>query len=291
MKECNNSQIGKKGFCTLYKLDKERVIQLYITENKTTQEVANLLGITRRTLEYFLNKEGIKKGNTARYKNTIKTVLKKYGSKSTFSSKEVQNKSKITMHARYGVEYAQQSQNIREKSAITCYTKYNVRYTSQIPEAIEKRKQTCLRRYGYENVMQNKQIQEKGFRTKHINNTFNSSSKEKEILKLLKLKFKEVKTQYRSKEYPFNCDFYIPKLDLYIEYQGFWTHGKKPFEKTDEDLQTISLWKSKNTRQYLKAVNDWTVRDPIKRQIAKENNLNWKEFFTMEQFMNWYKEL
>lgn len=114
-------------------------------------------------------------------------------------------------------------------------------------------------------------------------------------------KFNQVKRQYSSEKYPFACDFYIPELDLYIEYQGTWTHGKEPYDRTNkEHINIIKIWKNKakenNFKQirknyYLNAIQVWTIRDPLKRQIAKENSLNWIEFFSMDQFMEWYNQI
>lgn len=88
------------------------------------------------------------------------------------------------------------------------------------------------------------------------------------------------------------CDFYIPEKDLFIEYQGHWTHGKHPFDKDClEDKLIIESWKSKNTKYYNLAINTWTIRDFLKRKTAKENNLNWVEFFTFAEFIEWYKNL
>lgn len=92
--------------------------------------------------------------------------------------------------------------------------------------------------------------------------------------------------------YPFPCDFYISELDLYIEYQGFWTHGKHPFNINDqEDKLKLLEWKNKNTKMYNCAINTWTIRDPLKRKTAKENNLNWVEFFTVEEFNEWFESI
>ena len=54
--------------------------------------------------------------------------------------------------------------------------------------------------------------------------------------------------------------------------------------------EIIKIWKNKNTNQYDEAINVWTVRDPLKRKTAKDNGLNWIEFFTMEEFLNWYNQ-
>ena len=80
-------------------------------------------------------------------------------------------------------------------------------------------------------------------------------------------------------------------MDLYIEYQGLWTHGLKPFEGTAEDLQKVELWKNRKTKYYKMAIDTWTRRDVKKRKLAKENNLNWLEFFNMQQFMKWFDKL
>ena len=97
--------------------------------------------------------------------------------------------------------------------------------------------------------------------------------------------------QYKSEKYPFNCDFYIPSLDLYIEFQGHWTHGNRPYKNTEGDNTIVNRWKekAKKSKFYKNAIETWTIRDPKKRNMAIENNLNWIEFFTFEEFMNWYK--
>ena len=134
-------------------------------------------------------------------------------------------------------------------------------------------------------------IVSKGIETKRKNGTLCSSGPEKKVKALLESKFKEVKYQYKSEKYPFVCDFYILELDLYIEYQGLWTHGLKPFEGTGSDLQKVELWKNRKTKYYKMAIDTWTRRDVKKRKVAKENNLNWLEFFNMQQFMEWFDKL
>ena len=127
--------------------------------------------------------------------------------------------------------------------------------------------------------------------TKRKNNSFNTSKPEEEIYKILVKKFNKVERQYRSNLYPFLCDFYIPELGLYIEYQGFWYHGNKPYSEKDRDcIELVNKWRNKNTKFYNKAIEVYTIKDPLKRKIAKENSLNWIEFFNMEEFYIWYNK-
>lgn len=162
--------------------------------------------------------------------------------------------------------------------------KENVRKTQT---GRKRSKETCEK---LRNIQLSKEHQNKINSTKRKNGTFNTSKEENEINILLRQKFSDVKMQYKSEKYPFNCDFYIPEKDLYIEYQGSWTHGKKPFESSKSDLQKLSKWKNNSihSKYYEVAIHTWTIRDVNKRTIAKENNLNWIEFFTMKDFLSWF---
>jgi len=131
------------------------------------------------------------------------------------------------------------------------------------------------------------------------NGTFRSSMPEFIAGLLLKNKFTEINCQYKSKEYPYKCDFYIPEINTWIEYQGNPGHGKEPFDKTNsEHIKIVSKWKElANKREkelqrkskYSQFIYVWTDLDVKKRKIAKENNLNYLEFFNMDQFLKWYK--
>ena len=152
-------------------------------------------------------------------------------------------------------------------------------------------KQTCLKKYGVTNPSLSKEIQNKKYETMETNNSFNTSKPEEEIYKLLVEKYGEVKRQYKSELYPFRCDFYIPSIDIYIEYQGTWSHGKEPYVKSLEQQEKVKLWESKNTKYYKNAIKTWTIIDPLKRNTAKINNLKWIEFFNMNEFMKWFQDI
>ena len=157
--------------------------------------------------------------------------------------------------------------------------------------------QLCNENNGFYNkhhtIETKEKIKAKILITKTENNSFNISKEEQEILILLKERFPNLKTQYKSEEYPFLCDFYIPELNLYIEYQGHFSHGFKPFVGTENDLKKLYNWQEKVKQgkpSYKQAIETWTIRDPLKRKIVKENNLNWLEFFNMNDFIEWYKK-
>lgn len=116
--------------------------------------------------------------------------------------------------------------------------------------------------------------------TKRENKSFNTSQPEEEYYEELCKEYgsENVKRQYYDAErYPYNCDFYIPSEDLFIELNKHWSHGGHFFDCDNKnDLQQLEEWeeKAKNSLYYKKAIYVWTKSDIAKRQIAKNNNLN-----------------
>ena len=54
-------------------------------------------------------------------------------------------------------------------------------------------------------------------------------------------------------------------------------HGKHAYNsENDDDIKLLKIWedKSKNSKQYEYAIKYWTIKDPLKRQTAKDNNIN-----------------
>jgi hypothetical protein len=207
-----------------------------------------------------------------------------------------------TCNQKYGVENVFQLKEVKDKSIDTMVEKYGVPYYSQTDEWLNKSTDTSLNCYGFthysltdefKQIFKDRynEIVSKIYNTKKKNKTFGKSREEDIIYNKLVERYGEVIRQYKSDLYPFPCDFYIPKIDLYIEYNGFYMHGKEPYIGSNEQLEKVKLWESKNTIQYKRAVDIWTIRDPLKRQIAKDNKLIWIEFFNMNEFDEWYNKI
>ena len=213
---------------------------------------------TRAILSKAHKGKKLSKSSIDKMKDTFK---KKYGVSSPsqlpgvskkisykLSSKEVQDKMKSTNLERYGSVGVLGNQEIKNKM-----------------------RQTILDRYGDENY-NNK---DKEYETRKINGTLGlfETAPEKELYKLFVNEYgaDDVIKQYRSKEYPFKCDFYIKSLDVYIEYNGFWTHNTHPFDCTNlNDVCTAENWERKG---YHNAVYTWTDLDVRKRKYMNKVNL------------------
>lgn len=244
--------------------------------------------------------------------------LEKYGVENLSQSEEIKEKIKQTNLNKYGYESHNSNDVVKEHKKEACLNKYGYESVFQVPEIREKIKKISLEKYGVENPGGSKEAiekiketkikrygtvgynnREKAKRTLIENNTYVTSELENLVYKLLSKKFKVIR-QYFSEEYPWPCDFYIEELQLYIEIQGYPSHGKVgtrvlgPYDpKNLEHQKLLKEWqeKAKNNSWYTSAIRVWTKEDPLKRQTAKENKLNWIEFFTLEQFLYWYLEL
>lgn len=238
------------------------------------------------------------------------TCLERYGCKHNWQNKEIWNKTNETRINKYG------SANNIKKANETNLSKYGCTRPSQNQAIKEKTIQSNIKKYGFinhtqrleyrqfmsqlrqyqieNNLINYKEIFKKQIETKRKNHTFNTSRPEEYIYEKLCEIFTadNVIRQHHTDEYPFDCDFYIIPLNLYIEYQGIWTHNDHPFDETNEnDLKIVESWSQKNSKFYNGAIDVWTKRDVLKRNTAKKNNLNWIEFFNLSQFDEWFRQL
>ena len=149
----------------------------------------------------------------------------------------------------------------------------------------------------YKDYIKCSSINDKIIKSFRKNKTFNTTKPEKKILDYLIELYPDTKHQFKDDiRYPFNCDFYIPSLDLFIEYHGSHFHCNKPFDSTDEkDLNKLNelIEKSQIKHQQTNKVNQydimiytWTDLDVRKKKCMEDNKLNYLIYYklpTIEQ--------
>ena len=205
------------------------------------------------------------------------TCLKKYNVDSYTKTEECKEKIKHTNLKKYNSQFYFLSESYKKSNI----EKYGIEIPSKLPIFTEKQKQTNLKKYGVEYYTQTEEYKQRQYNTKKKNNTFNTSNIETELTNWLVENNYNFIRQYKSELYPFACDFYLVDYNLYIEIQGTWTHGFHPFDANDiNDIEQLNLWKEKNTPYYDTAIKVWSKKDVLKRNIAKENNLNYLEIFS-----------
>ena len=255
---------------------------------------------------YFKGEEG--------KKAVVDACMKKYGVKSTSQLLEVKEKYKQTCMERYGAENPQQNKEINKKSHKTYFNKtgfyFPIQNTNINAKTVEKISNTLKIKSRQLNGEYWSTRNEKSYKTMKERNSFNTSKPENRIFEKLVAKFPNTTKQYKTIEYPFNCDFYIPEINLYIEYQGVFGHWlnknymepfnsknkihrklvKKNYKKSFE-IKTYGKHKGERKLRYICAIKQYCNNDPLKRKTAKENNLNWIEFFTEEDFNKWFETI
>ena len=169
------------------------------------------------------------------------------------------------------------------------------------PEVQDQIRETCLERYGVTNaylipdVVQSfkdrkEEIQRKRDETKRLHHSFRDSDNERKAGEILKQIYPDLILQYKSEKYPFNCDFYSPSEDLFMEFNGSWTHGRKFYDPSDETCQeTLKEWeeKAKVSKFYVNAIKTWTVRDVSKKKFSEENNLKYLVFWSLQEVVRY----
>lgn len=212
-----------------------------------------------------------------------------------------------TCYDKYGVEYWSQTDDAKLILSQSCiFRNKDTIVKAHSPKANEKRRQTLLSKYGVdhplklESAQQNKNSAEarrKAWKTAHANGN-SSSVEDKFEAKLNELgyiKDKDYFREYKSSVYPFSCDFYIPKKDLYIELNIHWTHGYHVYDESNEqDIRQLRKWQSKDSAFYKKAIEVWTIKDPLKFKTAKDNNLNYVVLWNTDdiaQFLTTFVQL
>ena len=294
-KECQYSDLGKKITkeikikSNLEKYGVEHTSQLKeVTDKRTKSRADHVNKIQQHVRE---------------------SLYKKYGAYDVMHIPHILQKIKNTNLKKFGVEFPLQqlkkeNSEIYQKISQTCINKFDVDSPLKNKEVREKIKQTNIQKYGVDNPLKNKEIREKikqtniqkygvdnPLKNKEIwkksqdNRQISSKSKlENNFLNYLKLKYEsdDIITQYKSKEYPYYCDFYIKSINLYIEIQGHWTHNDHPFDINNlNDQQIMNIWRTKSLsdKYYKNALNTWTIKDVEKRNTAIQNNLNYLEIF------------
>jgi len=163
-------------------------------------------------------------------------MIKKYGVKNPFESKEIQEKIKKTNLRKYGVKNPFESKEIQEKIKKTNLDRHGVEYPSQSKKIQEKIKQSFLKKYGVEYALQNKE-----FFDKYINTSFNRGrfktgvyyqcSYELDFLEkyheLFDIKRGPTFTYiYKDKKRYYFSDFFIESKNLIVEIKNSYLYNK-----------------------------------------------------------------
>ena len=167
-------------------------------------------------------------------------------------------------------------------------------------ELSKKTHDKILENYGVTHYSKSERWKEQNYVTKKRNNTLNVSKVENRVYKKILEKYPNTIQSYFSDEYPFTCDFYIPELNLYIEYNGFVTHCGHFFDDSNEnDLRQLEELKyleenaktQKSKNFYKNVIYTWTILDKKKLDTANNNRLNYVVFWNEKEANNYIRDM
>lgn len=297
---CNKRKI--RYFCEKYgfkksiakNIDRAELLKYYIEEDNTLINTAKYFDCDVKTVCSYCNKYGIdKRPNVVIEKDILVDLYINQG----YSTQEVADffncstPTILKFCKNYNIKKELEKIDITKEQLVDLYITRNMTLGE------------CGEHFGIsQNIIYNlcdkygiKKNNDKRFenilKARLKNHTINSSKPEKEFLNYLILKYGEdnIKTQYKSKEYPFPCDFYIHSTNTYVELNLYWMHGPKPFDPQDDScIELLKKWetKSQQSKTYKNAINVWTNRDVIKMEIAKLNNLNYITYYNVKELYN-----
>lgn len=213
-------------------IDKDELTDLYLNKQLTSQELANYYSCSSKTIRNWL----------IRYNVPIRPIRAAVKLERSKWSDEKELQRSRNYHNTWCKKSKEEIKIITKKRALS------------------------------PNINSNNAIK-KAYKTRTTNKTNTESKAENNFYHhLLVLGFKEtdIVRHYSDNRYPFDCDFYIKSLDLFIEYQGHWTHGIDIFNKDNkEHLDYLSKMQMKNIN-----MDTWIKRDPIKLDTALKNKIN-----------------
>lgn len=224
-----------------------------VNKYKSSNDTFRDLGI----YEEFKKIQNKRRGLSAK-----KTNIEKYGVANGHNLK-VNEKIRQTSLKKYGTEHPWQSETVKQKSEQTKFERYKDRHYTNREKCWETTKK----------------------------NGWYKTSLEDRYFPLLKEKFPDIIQHYVSDRYPFECDFYIPSKDLYIELNVFWMHGGHLFdENNSKDAERLNKLKSINSAQSKYAIEVWTKKDLIKYKIAVKNKLNYLILWNEKELKNFIEK-
>jgi hypothetical protein len=259
---------------------------------ETCQEkygVSNPFQLVDRVQAGMLKKHGVKSPlqNDEIKKKQQATNVEKYGVPVPAQNLKVIEKTINTNIDRFGTLAPSQNTHIKEKTYQTNFERYGVNNPAKLDQSKEKSRQTCLIRYGVEHTLQVPEIREKGYETSKINGSFEKSEEEENFERYLKMIDPSTEHHVKHPGLGHVIDFYMHKLNVWVQYDGTYWHGKtvrknitarsKKIEKVkqrdlienEKIINLVRFWSD----EVSEAIKNNSIFDLIKNKF-KEKNIN-----------------
>lgn len=226
--------------------------------------------------------------NPSCYNSSSETKEKK-----RISLKLHEEENKKRMVDRFGVEYNSQRKEQIEKRKATLIEKYGTMNLHSVQEFEDKSKETIMKKTGYDSYFKIPEIRKLAYEQLLEDSKSGKSKKEDEVyVFLIDLGYIDTIRHYISDSYPYPCDFYIPSLNMYIEYHGSQYHNGRAYLGTSEDIKEANTLlekdklrceeTGKNKSPYFSIFNTWANIDCKRRNLVNERKLKYLELYSCD---------
>lgn len=127
----------------------EKIKDLYLNQNKSMNETADILGISLSSLKYYVRKFSIVKPKEKIVERRKQTNLQRYGVTAPLKSEKILDKVRKTNTERYGTECPLQNKEIKQKALNTMCERYGVEYSGENKALLQKMHDTFEKKSGY----------------------------------------------------------------------------------------------------------------------------------------------
>lgn len=216
----------------------------------------------------------------------IATNMERYGAPTPAQNEKVQEKTESTNMERYGFNTPLKHPAVKYKIRQAFIEKYGVDNPAKIPEVQQKIIKTNLERYGVEYSLQSPAVREKGYETSKLNGSFSSSDEEEAFTAYLKT-FDSNTEPHVKHPIGHVIDYYMPKYDLWVQYDGAYWHGKVKRVNVSERSQKIETtikndqYENDHIPNLIRfwsddvatAIKDGTIFDVIEGKIIEKSDI------------------
>lgn len=135
-----------------FQLSYDVLYDLFITQNKTEDEIAEMYNVSRKVIHTRLQKNNIVKPMKLKVEKRKQTNLLKYGFEYVTQVEEIKEKTKQNNLEKYGKPYTFQVDEFRDKAKKTLIKKYGVDSPFKSPEIKQRSIEATINKYGVYNV-------------------------------------------------------------------------------------------------------------------------------------------
>lgn len=232
---------------------------------------------------------------------TAETNIKEYGFITPAKNEKVKQKTENTNLDKYGFKTPFQNEEVKKRIIETNLKRYGVTNPAKLEEIQKRIKKTNLKKFGIECLLELKEIRDKGIAVIKKNKSFNKSDEELKFWKYLKEFDPKTENHVEHPEIGHIIDFYMPKYDLWIQYDGVYWHGK--IHRTNITRQALKIAKTIKRDEFqnknipnlirfwsdhvLDSIENGTVLNLIKTKIQQKNS---SQSFQYQRKLEWFEQ-